>query len=91
MTSKRRWFSTALVAGAVVGFIMSLDNTPATAVLSAKFGASLYVLSGEIIGHIIIVTTGWFIGYKMLGYSKIFSVIAALILWALAAWMLWEL
>lgn len=89
MTPKRRWFSTALVSGAVVGFLVSLDNTPAVGVLSAKFGASLYVLSGEIIGHIIIVTSGWFIGYKMLGYCKIFAVIAALVLWALAAWVLW--
>jgi len=72
----------------MLGFAVSVDNTAATALLATKYGANLYVLSGEIVAHIMIVATGWFIGYKMLGYSRLFSLIACITLWMLGVWAL---
>lgn len=82
-----RWLL-PLWVGMSVGFLVSADNTAATGLLSTKYGASLYVLSGEVGAHIVVVTIGWFVGYKMLGYSSLFSLIAAIALWTLGVWAL---
>jgi hypothetical protein len=71
-----------------VGFLVSADNAAAIGLLSTRYGASLFVLAGEVGAHIVVVAVGWFVGYKMLGYSRLFSLIAAIALWALGVWAL---
>jgi len=78
----------AVWIGFTVGLLLSADNTAAIATLAAKYGANLYVLSAEITAHIVVVALGWFAGYKMLGYSKLFSLVACFVLWMFGVWAL---
>jgi len=80
---------TLISLGVMVGLLISLDNTAATAALASKFGANLYVLFGEILAHIIIVTLGWFLGYIFMGYEQVTSYITAGALFLLGSYMLW--
>lgn len=79
-----------LTAGALVGFLVSLDNTAATAALASRFGANLYLLVGEVLAHIVFVSVGWFVGYLLAAYQDIATLVTAGVLFLLGANMLYQ-
>ncbi|RLI04589.1 hypothetical protein DRO26_04315, partial [Candidatus Bathyarchaeota archaeon] len=83
-------FFALMVAGVLVGILISMDNTASLAALSAKHGANLYMLAGEVIAHIFLVTTGWYVGYLLTQYKSIFTCVAAGVLFFLGAYVLFE-
>ncbi len=74
-----------LAVGALVGFLVSLDNTAATAALASRFGANLYLLVGEVLAHIVFVSVGWFVGYLLAAYQDVATLVTAGVLFLLGA------
>lgn len=79
-----------LAVGALVGFLVSLDNTAATAALASRFGANLYLLVGEVLAHIVFVSVGWFVGYLLAAYQDVATLVTAGVLFLLGANMLYQ-
>jgi hypothetical protein len=79
-----------LAAGGVVGFLVSLDNTAATAALASRFGANLYLLVGEVLAHIVFVSVGWFVGSLLSAYQGMATLVTAGVLFLLGANMLYQ-
>ncbi|MEE9202599.1 MAG: manganese efflux pump [Dehalococcoidia bacterium] len=79
-----------LAAGALVGFLVSLDNTAATAALASRFGANLYLLVGEVLAHIVFVSVGWFVGSLLATYQDVATLVTAGVLFLLGANMLYQ-
>lgn len=79
-----------LFAGALVGFLVSLDNTAATAALASRFGANLYLLVGEVLAHIVFVSIGWFVGSLLAAYQDVATLVTAGVLFLLGANMLYQ-
>ncbi len=79
-----------VLLGVMVGTVISLDNIAAITVLASKHGTNVKLIISEIWAHIVLVVTGWYIGYLLMPYRDTFSYIAASVLFLLGGINLYE-